>query len=188
MSITLLQSIQMFTHGLTQSLLAALLSCSAFLVVSELQVSLVAEVDLGVSAPYLPAGVRLIAAAVLGFPGCVGVALASLLVADKMFLGASPVLLLAVALLSGFLPLAALIMVRRAYGIGHLLRELSFRQLLVLVALQSVLSPLAHQALYGLSGLAPANLGNLLTMIVGDVVGCMLVLLVVAGAWRLWAR
>jgi hypothetical protein len=174
----------MFTHGLPQSLFAALLACVAFLAVSELQESLVTQVDLGVSAPYLPAGVRLIAAAVLGFAGCMGVALASLVVAGETFPDAGAGLLVAVALLSGFLPLVALIVVRRVYAIGDQLRELVFRQLLVLVALQSVLSPLAHQALYALSGMAPANLGNLLAMIVGDMVGCMLVVVLVASVWR----
>ena len=174
----------MFPRGLTQSLLAVLLACGAFLAVSELQVSLVAEADVGVSAPYLPAGVRLIAAAVWGFAGCAGVALASLVVAHKMFPAAGSGLLVAVAVLSGFTPLMALFLVRRVYGIGDQLRELSFRQLLILVALQSTLSPIAHQALYAFSGISQASLGNLLTMIVGDVVGCMLVVLVVAAVWK----
>ncbi|NBU58220.1 MAG: hypothetical protein EBS23_00275 [Betaproteobacteria bacterium] len=175
----------MMTHGLTQALLATLLSCGVFLVVSELQVNLVAEAGPGVSAPYLPAGVRLIASAVLGVAGCVGVAAASWLVASQTFSTAGGGTLLMIALVSGFVPLLALMAFRRVYGIGEDLRDLSFRGLLVLAALQSTLSPLAHQAVFYVSGAAPASVANLLVMVAGDMVGCMLVVLALAALWRL---
>ena len=167
----------------SRQVLSVLLAGSSFVLVSGLQRLLFPEVDTGVSTPYLPAGVRLVAAAVFGFAGCVGLFLGSLVVAAEIFPGASWAEWTAVACVSAFVPLLALTMVRRTYGIGEQLLELSFRSLLVLVALQSVLSPLAHQLVFAFTGMAPASLYNLLAMVAGDAVGCMLVVLLAAYVW-----
>ncbi len=170
-----------------RNLLAVAGSGFAYWIVGEFQMLLPAEFASGVSAPYLPAGVRLIAAVVCGLYGCLGVFLASLVLAPQTFPDAAMPVLLAIAGASAFVPLVALAAVRRAFGIGDQLTELSFRLVLLLVVLQSVLSPIAHQLLYHLTGLAPAGALHLLVMISGDLVGTMLVLLVVAAAWG-WLR
>jgi len=173
----------MNTRSLIRPLIATLVSGGAFIAIEGLQEATLATVDVGVSAPYLPAGVRLVAAAVFGLSGCMGVFLGSLWVAAEMFPVASPASLLVIAAISGFVPLLALGIVRRAFGIGEQLRELSFRLLLVLIALMSVISPAAHQLVFLLTGIAPANLYNLLAMIAGDMVGCMLLVLALAVIW-----
>jgi len=175
-------------NDLTNLLIAISGSAAAFLAVSAVQESLIERIDVGVSAPYLPAGVRLVAVAVFGLVGAFGLFLASLWQASTSLLSAGWATLLAIALVSGFTPLLALMIVRRCFGIGEGLHELSFRSLLVLIALMSVLSPLAHQLLFLLTGVAPASLYNLLAMISGDVVGCMLVVLAVAAVWGWMAR
>lgn len=180
----LLGSIGMKNHTWISVAVGALVSGGAFLAANELQEVAISRVDLGVSAPYLPAGVRLIAVAVFGLAGCVGLFLSGLWISAIMFPAADVPALLAIAAVSGFTPLVALLIVRRIFGISDQLRELSFRSLLLFVSLMSVLSPLAHQAVFLVTGAAPASLFNLLAMIAGDVVGCMLVVLVVAAFWR----
>lgn len=167
--------------------LAVLLSGCGFIAASELQSAFIADIDVGVSAPYLPAGARLVAVAVFGGAGAIGLFIGSLWLAPGVFPDTDAMSILLVAGISGFAPLLALAIVRRGFGIGEQLRELSLRSLLILIALMSVLSPLAHQLVFLLTGAAPASFYNLLAMIAGDVVGCMLVVLAVATVWR-WFR
>ena len=177
----------MNTKEFGRFLMAVVLSGLGFIVANELQQPLISNVDVGVSAPYLPAGMRLVAVAIFGVAGALGLFLASLWVTSGTFPEADAVSLVLIAGASGFAPLLALAIVRRFFGIGDQLRELSFRSLIILIALMSVLSPLAHQGIFLLTGVAPASLYNLLAMIAGDVVGCMLVVLAVATVWR-WTK
>lgn len=167
-------------------LFAALVSAGAFWLTSELQGSVGAEVDVGVSTPYLPAGVRLIAVTVFGLAGAVGLFLGALMYAPEVFPVAGIEGWLAVALISAGVPMLTLYAVRRAFCIGEQLLELSYRALLLLMALQAVVSPLAHQLLFWVTDMAPASAYNLLAMIVGDFVGCTLVVLALALAWGWW--
>ncbi len=178
----------MTTSDFSRNFLAVFASATAFIVVSELQSLIPAEISSGVSAPYLPAGVRLIAAVVGGLFGSIGVFFASLVMAPETFPKASLPELLTLAGISAFIPLLALVAVRWVFGIGEQLLELSFRLLLLLIVLQSVLSPIAHQALYQFSGLAHADSFSLLVMITGDLIGCMLVVLGVAVFWGIMNR
>lgn len=178
----------MSTYDFSRYFLAVVASAAAFIVVGELQLLIPAEISSGVSAPYLPAGVRLIAAVVCGLFGSIGVFLASLVMAPETFPNANLLELLTLASISAFVPLLALVAVRRVFGIGEQLQELSFRSLLLLIVLQSVLSPIAHQTLYYFTALTPASPFHLLVMISGDLVGCMLVVLGVAAFWGLMNR
>ncbi len=173
----------MNTQPLIRPLVAMIASGGVFLVASALQEAALVPIDVGVSAPYLPAGVRLVAVAVFGVFGCVGLFLGSLWLVPKMFPLATLPSIVAIAAVGAFVPLLTLAIVRRLFGIGEHLHELSFRLLLVLISMMSVLSPLAHQIVFLITGVAPASLYNLLAMIAGDVVGCMLVVLTIAAIW-----
>lgn len=177
----------MLAISIGRSLLATTASAIAFWLLNALQIFLGVGVDLGVDNPYLPAGVRLIAVTVFGVAGGLGLVLGSLVVGISAFPDASLGVLVGLALLNGLVPLLSLHLVRRLFGIGDDLFELSFRSLVVLIALLSVLSPIAHQVFFLVTGLAHASYYNLAVMIVGDTIGSVLVLLVVALVWS-WFR
>jgi len=173
----------MTTNSAWSARFAVAASAGAFLLAVALQSLLGLHIEAGVDIPCLPAGVRVIAVTVFGVAGASGLVLAGLAGAPFVYPDADPSVWLGLGLLNGLIPLLSLHLVRRLFGIGDHLLELSFRALMVLIALQSVLSPLAHQALFLATGVAPASLYNLLGMIVGDTVGAMLVLLLVALVW-----
>jgi len=179
----------MTTNYFVRTLAVVVLSACAYWLVDDLQRGFSVPVAPGVDIPYLPAGIRLIAVVVFGLAGAVGLFVGALLALPNVFPDmTNPVVAIALALLNAAVAMLSLFLARRAFRIGVQLAELDFRRLLALVALQSVLSPLANQSFFAFTGIAPASLHNLLGMVVGDVTGSMLTLLVVALAWGLWRR
>lgn len=178
----------MFNNSVLRPVLAVVMSAVAFWSCHVLQALFGAGIDAGVDNPYLPAGIRLIAVSVFGMAGAIGLILGGLPAAYASFPGGGALTWLLLALINGLCPLLALSLIRRAFGIGDRLLELSFHALLVLVALQSTLSPLLYQGLFMATGIATASAYNLVAMIVGDFVGSMLLLSVVAFGWDLLRR
>ncbi|MBU3694533.1 MAG: hypothetical protein FGM40_06850 [Rhodocyclaceae bacterium] len=176
----------MTIHYLIRFLLVTLLTAAAFVLADTAQRSVLAPIDLGVDNPYLPAGLRVLAVVVFGASGACGLVLGALLIVPDVFPGSSPAVMLLTALFNGVVPLVSLALTRRLFGIGERFEEFSYRALLILLALQSALSPLVHQLWFRFTGIAPASVYNFTAMVVGDIVGSMLMLLAIALAWELW--
>lgn len=143
---------------------------------------------------FLPSGVRLAAGLAAGAAGALGIFLGSVAVglSSPTFASVSTATICLVALPGALAPLAARWYGRRFLQVQRDLSGIKVPQVTQLALVYSVLSSSGHQALFALTGAAEASPIEWAGMLLGDFVGAMLCLSLLAatflGAQRLWVR
>ena len=132
---------------------------------------------LGVNWIYLPAGLRLFLTLIFGFPGALGIAVASFLIS---FYGDFPhdlTVCIGVGLISGFAPYMARIFVFNNLKLDSDLGNLSFPKLIACILIYALLSAGLHQWWFATMTLEDTgSVNHFVVMFVGDVLGSFLLI------------
>jgi hypothetical protein len=132
---------------------------------------------LGVNWIYLPAGLRLFLTLIFGFPGAIGIAVASFLIS---FYGDFPhdlTVCVGVGLISGFAPYLARYFVFSNLRLESDLSNLNFPKLIACILIYSLLSAGLHQWWFATMNLENTGSVNyFLVMFIGDVLGSLLLI------------
>lgn len=132
---------------------------------------------LGVNWIYLPAGLRLFLTLIFGFPGALGISLASFLIS---FYGDFPhelTICIGIGLISGFSPYLARYFIFSNLRLEPDLSNLSFPKLITCILIYALLSAGLHQ--WWFSTMTLENTGSLnhfVVMFIGDVLGSLLLI------------
>ena len=133
--------------------------------------------SLGVNWIYLPAGLRLFLTLIFGFPGALGIAIASFLIS---YYGGFPqelTLCIGIGLISGFAPYLARCFVFNNLKLDSDLSNLNFPKLIVCILIYALLSAGLHQWWFSTMDLENAGgLNHFLVMLTGDVLGSLLLI------------
>lgn len=138
----------------------------------------------GVNWVFLPAGIRLLATLLFGFPGFVGLLLASLYLNFEHFVFESDARALYGALAASGAPYLAYLFAKHWFDLKPRLGNLTARRLLFTGILCGVMSPVFHHALIWVqTGLV--DWFALMAMITGDIVGILIILYIAKGLIKL---
>lgn len=163
----------------------------------QLQLSFL-DYAMGVSIVFLPAGIRTLAVLVFGIRGAVGVFVGSLLSTVEYMGHVATLDFFNVALISAVSAFSSYLMMRLVCWRRHIgsdLNELTFRDLLVIVFTQGLLSATLHQIIYSTHAIETAYVDPTFAqlcrlwsaMAAGDIVGSMILMLsavALAGAFQ----
>jgi hypothetical protein len=131
----------------------------------------------GVSWIYLPAGLRLFLTLIFGFPGAVGIALASFLISDCGKFSGDLTVLIGIGLISGFAPYLAKMFVFNNLYLEADLSNLSFKKLMICILIYALLSASLHQWWFATMALEnTGSVNHFLVMFIGDVLGSLLLI------------
>ncbi len=124
---------------------------------------------------FLPAGLRLIAVLVWGLPGALGLWIGAIVTSSQVFGSWTPAVFIA-APMSALAPLLAVGLMREPLALRPDLGGLSVHSLAQLAVANATCSALLHSLVF--LGLADprANAADILTMLIGDLVGTIIVL------------
>jgi len=135
----------------------------------------------GVGWVYLPAGARLLCPLLLGWPGAVGVLLASWCECFFHLYPDDPLRALAGGVSSALAPYLVYLFAVHVLGMRAALTNLTSRRLLLLVPLFGIASPLMHHLWFWLHG-DPVDLARgVAVMAAGDMLGALVVLYALKG-------
>lgn len=127
---------------------------------------------LGVNWIYLPAGLRLFLTLIFGFPGALGITLASFVISYLGEFAQELTTCLGIGLISGFTPYLARFFVLSNLNISSDLSNLSLPKLIICILIYSALSAGLHQWWFAVRGLDEAgSFNHFLVMFIGDVLG-----------------
>ncbi|MDH6504527.1 hypothetical protein [Polynucleobacter sphagniphilus] len=130
---------------------------------------------LGVSWIYLPAGLRLFLTLIFGFPGALGIALATFLISYLGVFSQDLVTCIGIAIISGFAPYLARVFVLMNIKIAPDLSDLNFPKLLFCMVIYALFSSGLHQWWFATRGLAnTGGINYFIAMFTGDVMGTVL--------------
>lgn len=132
------------------------------------------EWDQGAHWVFLPAAVRLLAVLVCGWAGAAGIFIGSLLTAPQSY-GELPLDGLLGAALSALAPMLSVLVWRRVARVPTDLRGLRPWHLATLALLCALINALSKTVLYWLRDLVDDPLMGLLTIVVGDLAGILIV-------------
>ncbi len=167
-------------------MMLVLLSASAWLVFGGITQSLspVLQYAPGIDLVYLPAGVRLGIILLFGGWGAIGIATASPLLFQGEFGDRSHFEVAVNSLICGLAPLLTVKAAMHMLGVGRNLEHLRAMHLTLLALAVSVVTPLAFNISFMAFDYKPAeDFGaNLTAMMLGDFVGCLVVLIAIRGA------
>jgi hypothetical protein len=152
---------------------AAIFYAASFLINSYVMSSF--SFSLGVSWIFLPAGLRLLLALLLGKNGVLGIAIASIAISLGFYFE-DPVLGVGAGIISGLAPYIAKLLVFPDTDSNRDLSQLDAKQLLTCVFVFSVVSPLMHQVWYSLHKEGGPFFEDLGVMIIGDLIGTLIVI------------
>jgi len=146
--------------------------------------------SVGIDLVYLPAGVRLLIVLVFGVWGAAGITLANPMMALFEF-GPEPIIeLLLNSMIAGFVPWLGVMGCCKIIGVDPRLSKLRPIHIPMLALGVSVATPLAFNLQFVMSGLKQPQdfTANLSAMILGDFVGCLLVLIMARLAIALYRK
>ena len=141
----------------------------------------------GVGWVYLPAGARLLCPLLLGWPGAVGVLLASWCECLFHLYPDDPLRALAGGISSALAPYLVYLFAVHVLGMRAALTNLTSRRLLLLVPLFGVASPLMHHLWFWLHGDPVDLVQGVAVMAAGDMLGAMVVLYALKGMLALFS-
>ena len=132
---------------------------------------------LGVNWIYLPAGLRLFLTLVFGFPGALGIGLASFLISYYGDFPQDLTVCIGIGLISGFAPYLARYFVFSNLKLESDLSNLNFPKLIACILIYSLLSAGLHQWWFATMTLENAGTVNhFVVMFIGDVLGSLLLI------------
>lgn len=144
----------------------------------------------GVDLVFLPAGIRL--GLILVFRGwaALGISLADPVLFQATFGEGSTYEIAIISLIAGFVPLLSVIIISRMMNVDHNLSRLTPLVLMCMALAASVLTPLAFNvSLLGFGRIGSDEfIARLFAMILGDFLGCLVVLVILNAAIRMWRR
>lgn len=124
---------------------------------------------------FLPAALRLVAVLVGGLPGALGLWLGGIVTGSAVFGHGTPAVLI-VSSVSALAPLLAVAVLRQPLGLQPDLRGLGAGALALLALANAVCSATLHSLAFLWLGDPIANPADVLTMLIGDLVGSFVVL------------
>ena len=124
---------------------------------------------------FLPAALRLIAVLIWGLPGALGLWIGALVTSSQVFGSWTPAVLIA-APMSALAPLLAVALMREPLGLKPDLRGLSVGALAQLALANATCSALLHCLVFILLNDPIANPADILTMLIGDLIGTLVAL------------
>jgi hypothetical protein len=125
---------------------------------------------------FLPAAVRVLAVLQFGWRGVVGLFMGSVWANSGLPAGDALESLLVLAAISSLTPMLASEVVRRSQGITNLLEGFTQAHLIRMMFLTAVLNAGLHQVWFAWTGAHAVWLTHLVAMVVGDVLGCLVVM------------
>ena len=125
---------------------------------------------------FLPAGVRLVAILLFDSIAILGLFVGSIITSDFTHLNLTNVIV--ISAISAINPFIALNISKYFLKINSQLINLQPSQLLILCSISALFNGLAHTIYLNFSNLENAVLANLITMMVGDFLGCLIILYV----------
>jgi hypothetical protein len=135
---------------------------------------------IGVSWIYLPAGLRLFLTLIFGLPAAIGIALASFLAS---YFGEFPqdlIICIGIALISGFSPYIASLLVFKHAHLEIDLANLSLQKLMLCILVFAICSAGLHQWWFTLMGLADAGTwDHFIVMMLGDILGSLFLIAII---------
>ena len=133
--------------------------------------------SLGVNWIYLPAGLRLFLTLIFGFPGALGIGIASFLISYFGAFSHDLTVCMGIGLISGFAPYLARIFVLSNLSLEPDLSNLNFPKLVACILIYALLSAGLHQWWFSTMGLENAGgLNHFFVMFMGDVLGALLLI------------
>ena len=127
---------------------------------------------LGVNWIYLPAGLRLFLTLIFGFPGALGIAIASFFIGYSGPFPSELTTCIGIGLISGFAPYLARVFVLRNVNISSDLSNLTLPKLVICTLIYATLSAGLHQWWFSIRSLdETGSFNHFLVMLIGDVLG-----------------
>ncbi len=124
---------------------------------------------------FLPAALRLIAVLVWGLPGALGLWIGAIVTSSQVFGSWTPAVLIA-APMSALAPLLAVTLMREPLALKPDLGGLSVGDLAQLALANATCSALLHSLVFLVLNDPKANPSDIMTMLIGDLVGTLVVL------------
>jgi len=146
-----------------------------------------AEVNKHVNWIFLPAAVRMVAVMVLGYTGVAGLFMGALFT-SSLWASVNPLHDIATAALSSFGPLLAVIFCVKLIRLNSSLEGLGVVHIFVFAWMGAVVNVLLHSAYFSLFGVQSFSISTMVSMLVGDLVGTLVVLYGVSLLLRLALR
>lgn len=132
---------------------------------------------LGVNWIYLPAGLRLFLTLIFGFPGALGIAIASFLISYFGEFSQELTVCIGIALISGFAPYLARLFVLKNIQLEADLGNLNLPKLGACILVYALLSAGLHQWWFATVGLEETGTFNhFAVMMLGDILGSLLLI------------
>jgi hypothetical protein len=169
-------------NALSNSLLATFISGISYVTLFYFNEWLTAHMSygLGVSWIYLPAGLRLFLTLIFGFPGAVGIAIGSFVIAYFGDFSQELITCIGIGVISGFAPYLARFFVISNIEIAPDLSNLSMGKLLACILIYAAMSAGLHQWWFVVRSLGETgSLNHTIVMFFGDVAGSLLLIVLV---------
>ena len=168
-------------RAILQILIEIIVSASIYLVLFYLNQTITAPLEhtRGINWIFLPAGVRIFIALILGFWGAIGLAIASLIINYFGFFEYDLITNIGIAIICGLAPLLGRFFVIHNLRVLPDLSNLSYQQILVSIVTFSLLSSGLHQAWFVTRGLISGSWNHFYVMFIGDVVGSILFVFII---------